>query len=173
MSILSWSLYLFYWMYLTWKHYRDHTREVAYPVWHGMAIGVPIYGYFRVHAHARSFKELMESAQVETTISPGWVVIWVIVYSALGGIANQFLFSGEISQGAALFLKVIDIISVVVVIGMLQHLQKNPNSYWDSVAGSPVANARIGVGEVIIAVLGVLLWIDTILTLLSSGYRAL
>ena len=173
MSILSWSFYLFYWMYLTWKHYRDHTREVAYPVWHAMAVGVPIYGYFRAHAHARSFKELMTDAGVETTINPGRVVFWVVVYSGLAFIENQSLFSSEISQGAAFVITMIDIISVVIVIGMLQHLQRNLNQYWDSVAGSPVANARIGVGEVIIAVLGVLAWADTLATLLSSDYRAL
>ena len=178
MSILSWSFYLFYWMYLTWKHYRDHTREVAYPVWHAMAVGVPIYGYFRAHAHARSFKELMTDAGVETTINPGRVVFWVVVYSGLAFIENQSLFSSEISQGAAFVITMIDIISVVIVsvvivIGILQHLQRNLNQYWDSVAGSPVANARIGVGEVIIAVLGVLAWADTLATLLSSNYRAL
>ena len=153
MSILSWSLYLFYWMYLTWKHYRDHTGEEVYPVWHAMAVCVPIYGYFCVHAHARSFKEMMTDAGVETTINPGQVVFWVVVYSGLAFIENQFPFSSEISQGTAL---VIDILSVVIVIAVLQHLQNNLNNYWDSVAGSPVANARIGVGEVIIAVLGVL-----------------
>ena len=173
MSILSWSFYLFYWMYLTWKHYRDHTREVAYPVWHAMAVGVPIYGYFRAHAHARSFKELMTDAGVETTINPGRVVFWVVVYSGLAFIENQSLFSSEISQGAAFVITMIDIISVVIVIGILQHLQRNLNQYWDSVAGSPVANARIGVGEVIIAVLGVIAWADTLATLLSSNYRAL
>ena len=173
MSILSWSFYIFYWMYLTWKHYRDHTREVAYPVWHAMAVGVPIYGYFRAHAHARSFKELMTDAGVETTINPGRVVFWVVVYSGLAFIENQSLFSSEISQGAAFVITMIDIISVVIVIGILQHLQRNLNQYWDSVAGSPVANARIGVGEVIIAVLGVLAWADTLATLLSSNYRAL
>ena len=160
-------------MYLTWKHYRDHTREVAYPVWHAMAVGVPIYGYFRAHAHARSFKELMTDAGVETTINPGRVVFWVVVYSGLAFIENQSLFSSEISQGAAFVITMIDIISVVIVIGILQHLQRNLNQYWDSVAGSPVANARIGVGEVIIAVLGVLAWADTLATLLSSNYRAL
>ena len=174
MSILSWSLYLFYWMYLTWKHYRDHTREVAYPVWHAMAVSVPIYGYFRVHAHARSFKELMTDAGVETTINPSQVVLWVVVYSlVMGGIEISLLFSSEISQGAAISITIVVILLVVVVIAVLQHLQNNLNSYWDSVAGSPVANARIGVGEIVIAVLGVLMWIDTILTLLSSGYRAL
>ena len=172
MSILSWSLYLFYWMYVTWKHYRDHTREVAYPVWHAMALNVPVYGYFRMHAHARSFKELMTSANVETTINPGRVVFWVVVYTlVLGGLHISRLFPREISQGAALVITIIGILLVVLVIGILQHLQNNLNQYWDSVAGFPIANARIGVGEVILAVLGVLVWIDGILILLSEEYR--
>ena len=115
----------------------------------------------------------MTDAGVETTINSGQVVLWVVVYSALAGLENSLSFSSEISQGTALLLTIIDIISVVIVIGVLQHLQNNLNSYWDSVAGSPVANARIGVGEVILAVLGVLAWADTLATLLSSNYRAL
>ena len=170
MSILPWSLYLFYWFYLTWKHHRDHTGEQVYPVWHAMAIGVPIYGYFRVHAHARSYKELMTDAGVETTISAGGAVFWVIVFSVLTGIENSLLFD-EITGGVALVLTVIDILSVVIVAGSLLHLHGNINRYWNSLAGSPVPSARIGVGEVVLAILGVLAWADTFATLLSPAYR--
>ena len=97
----------------------------------------------------------------------------MVVYSVLAGVENSLLFSGEISQSAAFFITIIGILSVVVVIAVLQHLQNNLNNYWDSVAGPPVANARIGVGEVILAVIGVLAWMDTILALLSSEYRTL
>ena len=31
MCILSSGFYLFYWFYLTWKHYRDHTGKEAFP----------------------------------------------------------------------------------------------------------------------------------------------
>ena len=59
MAVLSYGLYLFYWFYLTWKQYRDHTGREAFPVWHALTLVVPIYGLFRTHAHVRSFKELM------------------------------------------------------------------------------------------------------------------
>ena len=45
MTFLTAGLYIFYWMYLTWRHYRDHTGETAYPVWHALALAVPIYQY--------------------------------------------------------------------------------------------------------------------------------
>ena len=55
MSVLSSGLYSLYWFYKTWSHYRDRTGAVAYPVWHGLSLLIPIYGAFRAHAHMRSF----------------------------------------------------------------------------------------------------------------------
>ena len=171
MSVLSWSLYYFYWLYITWKHYRDHTREEVFPVWHSLTQLVPIYGLFRLHAHARSFKELMTRAGVATTINAGWAVVAAIIFNSLGWIEFS-LGSGTITGGDALVITVIDIVSVVIVAWLLLHLQGNINMYWDSVSGSTVQNAKIGVGEVILAILGVLAWADTFATLLSPDYRA-
>ena len=171
MSILSWSLYLFYWLYVTWKQYRDQTGEQVYPGWHALAIAlVPIYSYFRMHAHARSYKELMTSANIETTISIGGAVVALIIYSILGYMEFRLSFD-EITGGVALVLTVMDILSVVIVAGLLLHLQGNLNMYWDSLANSEITDARIGVGEVIFAVVGVLFWADTFARLLSPAYR--
>ena len=79
MSFLSWGLYLVYWSYLTWQQYRDHTKSEAYPVWHALSLAVPIYGYFRMHAHVRSFKELMTSAGLTNTLAPGTAVFALVV----------------------------------------------------------------------------------------------
>ncbi|MSQ40942.1 MAG: hypothetical protein EXR55_04665 [Dehalococcoidia bacterium] len=56
MSVLSQGLYLLYWFYLTWKHYRNHTGRDVYPVWHALTLLVPIYSLFRTHAHVRALK---------------------------------------------------------------------------------------------------------------------
>ena len=170
MSILSLSLYLFYWLYITWKQYRDHTGQRVYPVWHALTQFVPIYALFRVHAHARSFKELMTSANVQTNISPGGAVVSVLVYGVVNYIGIRPSF-GEITEDVALAFTLIDILSVTIIAWVLLHLQGNINRYWDSMAGSEVANARIGVGEVIFTVMGVFLWLNTFATLLSPAYR--
>ena len=171
MSVLSWSLHYFYWLYITWKHYRDHTGEEVFPVWHSLTQIVPIYGLFRLHAHARSFKELMTRAGVATTINTGWAVFAAIIFNGLGSIEVRLGF-GEITEGIAQVFTIIDIISVVIVAWLLLPLQGNINRYWDSVSGSTVPNARIGVGEVILAILGVFAWADSFATLLSAEYRA-
>lgn len=48
----SYGAYLFYRFYLTWRQYREHTGDAAYPVWQALTLSVPIYGWFRIYAHA-------------------------------------------------------------------------------------------------------------------------
>ena len=70
LTLLSSGLYVFYWMYVTWRQYRDHTGEIAYPVMHALALLVPVYQFFRLHAHIRVYQELMEQRGVPTTLNP-------------------------------------------------------------------------------------------------------
>ena len=131
-----------------------------------------MYGYFRVHAHARSFKELMTDAAVPTTINPGWAVAALVLYSVVNTQSARLGFD-EITEGAALVLALIDVFSVVIVVGLLLHLQGNLNRYWDSLMGVTAESARIGASEVIVAGIGMFVWADTVATLLSPSYRAL
>ena len=89
MTILSYGLYLFYWFYLTWKQYRDHTGGEAYPVWHALTLLVPIYGLFRTHAHMRSFSELMIQANMSCSINAGLAVLVIIVIMVLESISSR------------------------------------------------------------------------------------
>ena len=79
MTLLSGGLYLFYWFYVTWQQYRDHTGNQVFPMWHALTLTIPGYGLFRTHAHMRSFKELLLDAGVLCTISVGWTVALVLM----------------------------------------------------------------------------------------------
>ena len=83
MLVLSYGLYLFYWFYLTWKQYRDHTGQEGFPVWHALTLFVPIYKWFRFHAHVRVYKELMINSGVPNSLSPIWTVVVMIIASWL------------------------------------------------------------------------------------------
>ncbi len=175
MSVLSSGLYLLYWFYLTWKQYRDHTRTEAYPVWHALTLAVPIYGLFRTHAHMRSFKELMLEAGLPNTISPGWAVVLVLISSAVD--SASFMASGgfrglgqEMTQGSAVVIAVIEVISIAVVAGLLLNVQGNLNRYWASQGNVRLTDAGVGVGEVVFAFIGVLSWIITLLSLVNPTY---
>ncbi len=171
MSILSWGFYLFYWFYLTWKQYRDYTQSVAYPVWHATAIGaVPIYSLFRVHAHMRTFRELMLQAGLTCSISAGAAVYLMIGIFVLNGAAFAVA-EFRTPYQAALIMFMIDIGSVSVVILLLYNVQKNLNRYWRELSAGPHFSTRPSVGEVVLAVIGILLWTDAIASILSESYR--
>lgn len=172
MSVLSYGFYLLYWFYLTWKQYRDHTRTEAYPVWHVLALSVPIYGLFRTHAHVRSFKELMLNAGLSTNLSAGGAVLLMLVNGVLGiiGLAAQSGsgdFSGELTRETALASTVVSLIGIAIVTGLILHVQGNLNRYWASLGNLRVTNARVGVGEVLFGIIGVLAWIATLSSLPS------
>jgi hypothetical protein len=177
MTLLSDGLYLFYWFYITWQQYRDHTGNRVFPMWHTLSLIIPIYGLFRTHAHMRSFKELMLNAGVLCTIAVGWAVVLVTVSTLLDNISLRvnggFFNFGEVSAGAAFLSALLDLASIAVVLGLLLHIQQNLNRYWASLNNVTLVDLNVGAGEVILAVIGVLTWIITIASIVSPSFRAL
>ena len=139
MMVLSLGLYFFYWICLTWKHYRDSTGEEAYPVWHTLTLFVPIYGLFRVHAHMRTYKELMTGEGMSTTISPGWAVVAVLVMWL-------FWILGYLIAGTWLLL----------------HVQGNLNQLW-SYAYDRVDSTGFSVVELALVIVGIFFWTTILL----------
>ena len=176
MSVLSHGLYLFYWYYVTWKQYRDHTRPEVFPVWHALTLLVPIYGLFRTHAHMRSFKELMVEAGLATTISAGWAVVLVMVSKTLSGVsfyaAGGFGDIGGMTQNTAIAIGIIDFCSIIAITALLRHVQANLNRYWSNLENVQLVNAKVGAGEVIFGLIGGLSWFDTLANVLSAADRA-
>ena len=165
MSVISMGVYWIYWMYRTWKQYRDHTIEVAaesgdthHPVWHGLTQLVPVYGWFRYHAHIRQYQALMVEQGVPDTLNLG-LLTTVVVINGIVGIVAGTLRSPELYSGAVLLAGVIlSIITLIVAIVVLCVMQSNLNRYWASVDGRLERTARFGKGEVVCVVLGVLFW---------------
>ena len=176
MALLSGGLYLFYWFYVTWQQYRDHTGNIVFPMWHALTLTIPGYGLFRTHAHMRSFKELMLDARVLCTISAGWAVTLVLTLNLLG-FASSILSGGffnfvEVSFGATLASSFLNLASVAVVLGLLLHVQQNLNRYWASLDDVTLVDSNVGAGEVVLAVIGVLTWIINLASLVSPAFRA-
>jgi len=177
MTLLSDGLYLFYWFYITWQQYREHTGNRVFPMWHTLSLIIPVYGLFRTHAHMRSFKELMLNAGVRCSIAVGWAVVLIMVSSILDNVSLRlnggFFNFGEVSAGPAFISASLDLASIAVVLGLLLHVQQNLNRYWASLDNVTLVDLNVGIGEVILAVIGVLTWIITIASIVSPSFRAL
>ena len=174
MSVLSHGLYLFYWFFLTWKQYRDHSGNPVFPVWHALTLMVPVYSLFRTHAHMRTYKELMLNAGVTSTINVGLSVGLVFTSSVLDtvsfNLAGGFAGSTEISTGTAAATAVFNLVSVAIVSGLLLHLQGNLNRYWHSLEAATIVDVKIGFSEGFLVFIGVFLWFDTVANLVNPAF---
>lgn len=171
MTALTFGFYLFYWFYLTWQQYRDYTGKEAYPVWHALTLLVPIYSLFRTHAHASAYRDLMRDAGI-----PGSIKAWLAVVLALipeilslGALIASFR-PEALMQDSAADIALIDAGTTILVIALLVHLQSNINWYWYNRTNGQVRSARIGVGEVIFAILGILTWAGTLANIFSESW---
>ena len=170
MSVISMGLYWIYWMYRTWKQYRDHalesaaeTGDVHYPVWHALTQLVPVYGFFRYHAHIRHYKEQMVNRGVPDTLNLGLLTTVVVINGILAILAGTMrdpdlpIGIGVLVTGIAL-----SIVTIIVSIVVLSVMQSNLNRYWETVDARLMQSARFGKGEILCIILGVLFWIGVI-----------
>ena len=166
LTALSFGFYALYWTYVTWKQYRDHTGETAYPVWHALAQFVPIYGWFRFYAHVIAYKDLIEKQGMRNSlrIMP---IMGIVVWVTLLGMV----------EGANLFGSVmVALIRIIMAIVVLCWIQFNVNRYWKRLESAELwygndyvlsRHARIGKGEILIATIGAIWWALIILAYLN------
>ena len=174
LTIVSFGFYLIYWFYLTWRDYRDHTGSEAYPIWHALTLFVPIYGLFRIHAHMRSYNELMRKSGLHSGISIGWVVTVALVAGVFDNAALNLsggLAFDSYTLGAAVASEILFAISLTLVVGLLLHVQSILNRYWAGLENVQIVPSKVRPGEVLCVIIGLLAWSDTLQSLLSASYR--
>ena len=155
--LVSFGLYYFYWLGVSWKHLSTETRgRDHYPFGHAMAMVVPIYGLYILYDHFRTIKRLQSQAGVTSNLSPGWIVAIGIAWQAVTVVGNV-LFEKDVSY--LIFLTVVP----PAAIGLWG--QANLNRYWYKVSEGAGRPARWGIGEIAVAVPGGML-----LGLITIGY---
>jgi hypothetical protein len=152
-SFLSAGLYFFYWVYLTWKQLSSEIEGTNYPFWHVMTLNLPPYGFFRLHAHVRVINELASRHGIKTTLAPVAAVALYVVFIAL----NLIVFWGLTNYAGTIVLMLISAILVTIPAAMAQRVL---NLYWGkTLPPNSLSDARIGVGEAIIVIIGIIGWI--------------
>ena len=75
------------------------------------------------------------------------------------------------TQDDAKAIAVIDFISIALTAGLLLYVQSNLNRYWQGFTYLRVTSAKIGVGEIIFGIVGVLIWLVTFANIFSESWR--
>jgi hypothetical protein len=160
MTVLTFGLYVFYWVYLTWKQYRDFTQEEAYPLWHTLSLFVPVYSLFQLHAHVQEFKDLMTDYEVRTTLNPG---LAVVVSMLVGATSVLTFFTSELAT------VVIYLLYIGMITGLLLHLQRNLNALWNGVSDESPRSIRVTAGQWAFIAIGILSWMGTLIALVEDN----
>ena len=163
LSVISFGLYLFYWVYRTWEQYRQHTGANVYPVWHALAMLVPIYGWFRFYAHCEAYRDLMEERGVMHDLRLARIMVILIICTALWSPIptvwlSFYLSESDISVMIDLILNVVSLVGMLVATAVVCRIQANFNRYWAAIDGTLANRARLGRGAMVLAALGVILW---------------
>lgn len=154
LTALSSGLYVFYWMYVTWRHYRDYTGESAFPVFHALSLVVPIYQFFRFHAHMRVYQELMDARGVPSTISPIRTVLIYLGVVLLGLVSFMLPTEGTLTSSQQGAYVAINVGQTVLLAWILWHAQTNLNRLWQHYLGARLGSTPLAPAEVIITILG-------------------
>ena len=167
LTFLTAGLYIFYWMYATWRQYRDHTGETAYPLFHALTLLVPIYQFFRLHAHIRVYQELMDGGGVPCTLNPLRAALIYLAVATLGMVAFRLVAETPVTSSELVACFALNVAQVGLVAGMLRQIQGNLNRFWRRRLRSQLGWRRLSLAEVGLVVLGLLVWLQWLIILLD------
>jgi hypothetical protein len=160
LTVLSMGLYLFWWFYLTWKQLTNETHDEHFPVWHSLALFVPFYGLFRMHRHISVINNLANGIGLTIFLHAGIAVVLLLVSSLL--ITSTPADGNSMTESNVGVDVLIAVISVTLTTTLVVLAQGTLNRYWQSVKGPTLRDARLGVGEVIVVLIGILVWLETL-----------
>ena len=131
--------------------------EIAFPVMHALSLLVPIYQFFRLHAHMRVYQELMEQRGVPTTLSPARIVLIYFGVVLLGMVS--FVMPAEetltVSRQAAYVA--INVGQATLLSWILWHAQTNINRFWQHRLGVRLGWMPLGMAEIAVVAVGLVL----------------
>ena len=157
LTVLSSGLYIFYWMYATWRQYREHTGEIAFPIMHALSLLVPIYQFFRLHAHMRVYQELMEQRGVPTTLSPARIVLIYFGVVMLGMVSFILPAEGPLTASQQAAYVAIQVGQAVLLSWIMWHAQTNINRFWQHRLGIRLGWMPLGFAEFAVVAVGLVL----------------
>jgi hypothetical protein len=153
----TFNLYALWWLGRTWWQLKQEDKDAGKrPIWHVLAMLVPIYGYFRFHAHMRTIRSLARTPAAQEIVSPlAMTTAWIVI-NLLGAVALRP------DEPAWLVL-----LSSVLCGALFGYAQHGLNAAWLSLPG-PKVSARIRLVHWIVLILGTF-WYGIYLLLL--GYE--
>ena len=126
LCLVTAGLYLPVWMALTWSELKRVYRDVnMYPVWHGLSVLVPIYGWLRFYQHCVAIDNAVQHRGGGPMVRPRWATAAVVI-GAVAGLASAWTIGG--------WFVLLWLVSSGMFAGALAHTQTALNYYRRSLS---------------------------------------
>jgi hypothetical protein len=144
----TFGLYVIFWVGLNWAESKRQLRDDRmYPVWHALAMLVPIYSFFRFHANFRVMNELLDTTRAEHRVRPMLAIATFILASLLVAVPIED--------------RVLQTLNMMAAIGALSwiihHGQTGMNAYWDATPHTKTVE-NVKLWERLLVAFGAFLW---------------
>jgi hypothetical protein len=162
LTVVTAGLYIFYWLYITWKQLRDNLHpankvgdtadpsQTFFPVWHALTMLVPVYNMFRLHRHVELVRDMAVESGIETSLNPKLVVLLILLNTILG------LTSSGVHSVPYLFI--LNAISLALITTSILWTQATLNEYWSKTSEGDDREMPIQLGEKAFTLIGIVLW---------------
>lgn len=170
LTVATFGLYWYWWVGKSWAEMKREVRDPGMdPIGHALAMIVPIYGWFRLHAHFRIINEMLERVGSPRRVEPLLAVVWAILATAVSRAATRLssLTSGALTPDDVTLTVALSLSGTLLIVGWVVYGQQALNDYWDRQAGRPL-RYRVGVWQWVLLVLGGVYVIYDLLTMLGA-----
>lgn len=155
----SFGVYVAFWVGLHWAEMKRELRDDRmYPVWHALAMLVPIYSFFRFHANFRVLNELLAQTRSGHRVRPLLAVATFVMVSILISVPVEDLTIMTLNL----------VVGIAAVSWVIYHGQAGMNAYWDAVPERQTTSA-IKVWERLLIPFGAAMWLLVILSVIVDG----
>jgi hypothetical protein len=152
----SFALYSYWWFGRTWWQIKQEDGDRGKrPVWHALAMVVPIYQLFRFHAHMRAIVAIAATPEARAALSPGTMTLAWIVVNVLAGVTAVV--------PAPIWVSILAIALGAALIG---YAQSGLNAAWLSQPGG-ARRARIHPLHWLVLLVGLAVYVNAAIAIAS------
>ena len=154
----TFGLYVFFWVGLHWAEMKRELKdERMYPVWHSLAMLVPIYSYFRFHANFRGLNELLATTRSEHRVRPLLAIGTFLLASLLVAVPIEDIVLMTMNLAVA----------VAALSWIIHHGQTGMNAYWEA-APNVRTNDDVKLWERLLIAFGAGMWALIVLGMIAE-----
>lgn len=156
LTLLTLGIYHTYWIYRNWKFIKKYEKSDISPSWRTFGSIIPILNIWLVYGLFKSIMEMVRKKNIEINWSAGLLTFLYIFTTVIFLLVPEEYF-------------IISILLLPIITFPLIPIQNCLNKYWNKLEVKSL-KTKINTGEIVLIIVGIVLWILIVFGMLVSDY---